>query len=407
MHFYLTNGSLVGSYTVPVQSNQSLGIYAIGNTTGQSSSSTFDARSLSLNGAGIISVGNSGGSVYVSATQSNQAASGSNGSFTFQTLSFGNLNGFSFYTSNGSIVGSYTDAGAGGGISAVVISAGTTNNSVSNFSFANSNGVSFGINGSTITGSHNGLTTAAASDHSHGNPTLNLTNLSGTTASNSNGFTLSLSAAAPGGGGGGTATMWWPFNEAVNVLGQQGQGTLNIIPLPTPAPAAGGEVEIDRVVFPIYWSNASNSTGSATLSYWMGLYTKNASTLSLAHSTSYTVAHTFSGNNSSASYNGIRIHTVPWTTTIGDGRYYVGIVSRTTSGGANGTYSQVLMSQLNSNYSGVFGAATNASDQWPYGFGIYSATTSGMPGSIAFSQMRGTGSLAARPPSWFMINGTV
>lgn len=42
------------------------------------------------------------------------------------------------------------------------------------------------------------LTTAAASNHSHGNPTLALTNLTGTTASASNGFTLSLSAAAPG-----------------------------------------------------------------------------------------------------------------------------------------------------------------------------------------------------------------
>lgn len=42
------------------------------------------------------------------------------------------------------------------------------------------------------------ITTAAQSNHSHGNPQLNLTNLSGTTASNSAGFTLSLSAAAPG-----------------------------------------------------------------------------------------------------------------------------------------------------------------------------------------------------------------
>lgn len=46
------------------------------------------------------------------------------------------------------------------------------------------------------------LTTAAQSGHSHGNPILALTNLTGTTASASNGFTLSLSAAAPGGGGG-------------------------------------------------------------------------------------------------------------------------------------------------------------------------------------------------------------
>lgn len=45
------------------------------------------------------------------------------------------------------------------------------------------------------------LTTAAQSGHSHGNPILALTNLSGTTGSASNGFTLSLSAAAPGGGG--------------------------------------------------------------------------------------------------------------------------------------------------------------------------------------------------------------
>jgi len=111
-------------------------------------------------------------------------------------------------------------------------------------SFANGNGITFGGNASTITASHNGLTSQsnqavsaangssafqtlsfangngvtfatgvgglgasvetsyAASNHSHGNPTLALTNLSGTTASNSAGLTLSLSAAAPGGGGG-------------------------------------------------------------------------------------------------------------------------------------------------------------------------------------------------------------
>jgi hypothetical protein len=45
------------------------------------------------------------------------------------------------------------------------------------------------------------LTTAAASNHSHGNPTLYLTNISGTTASASNGFSLSLSADTVGGGG--------------------------------------------------------------------------------------------------------------------------------------------------------------------------------------------------------------
>lgn len=83
------------------------------------------------------------------------------------------------------------------------ISAGTQLMSSGTVVFANSNGITFGMSQSSqITASHNGLTTAAASDHSHGNPTLALTNLSGTTASASNGFTLSLSVGAGGAGDG-------------------------------------------------------------------------------------------------------------------------------------------------------------------------------------------------------------
>lgn len=66
--------------------------------------------------------------------------------------------------------------------------------------FSNANGVSFGLSAGAITASIQ--TSYAASNHSHGNPTLNLTNLSGTTASNSAGFTLSLSAGAGGAGDG-------------------------------------------------------------------------------------------------------------------------------------------------------------------------------------------------------------
>jgi hypothetical protein len=49
------------------QSNQSVGLYASGNTTGVSSSTTVDARSLTVYGSGIISVGMSAGSLIVSA----------------------------------------------------------------------------------------------------------------------------------------------------------------------------------------------------------------------------------------------------------------------------------------------------------------------------------------------------
>jgi hypothetical protein len=60
------------------------------------------------------------------------------------------------------------------------------------YTFNNSNGVTFGTNGSIVTASVN--TTYAGSNHTHGNPTLALTNLSGSTSSNSNGLTLSISA---------------------------------------------------------------------------------------------------------------------------------------------------------------------------------------------------------------------
>lgn len=59
----------------------------------------------------------------------------------------------------------------------------TINSTNGAVSFSNSNGVTFGGNLSTITASV--ATNYAASDHSHGNPSLALTNLSGTTASNS------------------------------------------------------------------------------------------------------------------------------------------------------------------------------------------------------------------------------
>lgn len=204
----------------------------------------------------------------------------------------------------------------------------------------------------------------------------------------------------------GTATMWQPFNEGVNVVGQHGQATLHIAPMPTPPTAAGGEVQIDRLCVPLYFSNSSNSTGSATLSLWYGLYTRNGTSLSLMHSTSYSTAHTFSGTASSATYNGIRLHTIPWTTTIPDGRYYVGMISRTTTAGGNGTFSQVLVSQLNSNFSGVFGVASNATNQWPLGWGVFNSSTTVLPGTIGFSRINGTASLAARPPSWLMISST-
>lgn len=317
-------------------------------------------------------------------------ASASNGSFSFTTLAFSNANNVTFGTSAGSIItASVAAPGAAAEQNAInLLGANTAGNTTATGSTIGLSGINL-----TLSGTNNSVVNISA-------PATSSLVATGIVSLSTNGSTISIGAA------GGTATMWFPFNEGVNVAGQQGQATLQIVPVPTPPTAANGQLEVDRVAFPLQLTYATNSTGSITMSLWMGLYTKNASTLSLEHSTSFSTAFTFSGTANSSVMSGIRLHTVPWTTTFQDNRYYVAVASRTTTGGANATFNQMLMSQINSNFSGLFGVASNRSHQWPLGFGVYSASTTGVPSSIAFSQIDGTASLAARPPSWFMIKGT-
>ena len=99
---------------------------------------------------------------------------------------------------------------------------------------------------------------------------------------------------------------------------------------------------------------------------------------------------------------------VPWTNTITEGQYWMGIVSRTTSGGANGSYSQMLASQIASSFFGHFGSSVNASYQYTRGLGVYTATTSGIPATIGFSEISGaSNSLVIRQPIFYLVSGTV
>lgn len=142
-------------------------------------------------------------------------------------------------------------------------------------SFTNSNGISFNSGTQGIFGSHNAITTGALSDHSHGNPTLALTNLTGTTASASNGFTLSLSAAAPGAGGGfaaqgsgaytqNTGTIQWANSNGITFGLSTNQMTASHNGLTTAAlsnhshaaSASNGSFDFQTINF----SNANNVT---------------------------------------------------------------------------------------------------------------------------------------------------
>ncbi len=105
--FGLNGSTVTATISVPAQSVQTIGAYVVGNTTGQSSSTTFDARTVSISGAGNVSVGYSGSNLVIS--------------------------------------------GGTAAPSPVNFSAGTTSGNLGSVVFSDSNGVSWGLNGSTVT----------------------------------------------------------------------------------------------------------------------------------------------------------------------------------------------------------------------------------------------------------------
>jgi hypothetical protein len=174
-----SNGANVvtASYTVPTQSNQTGGIYVTAQSTGQSSSSTYDLRTLSFIPDGIISAGWSGGSFRISATQSVQTQSNVQGiivsNTTYRTgdVSFSNANGISFGSSAGqAVTASYTVPTVTN--SSWTVSDAATSGTVARLAFTNLNGVtlslSTGAAGShTIVGSHNAITSQSVQTQSN------------------------------------------------------------------------------------------------------------------------------------------------------------------------------------------------------------------------------------------------
>lgn len=105
------NGSTITASASNAQTVQSIGLYALGNTT-QNSSTTLDARTLSFNGLGMVTVGYSNGSIQISATQTVQSiglyglgntTQNSSTTLDARTVSFNGLGAMTVGFSNGSV----------------------------------------------------------------------------------------------------------------------------------------------------------------------------------------------------------------------------------------------------------------------------------------------------------------
>lgn len=369
--------------------------------TANSSGLSLDARGYAgtgttFNGAnlsGSITQNSNGINLSLSAAAPGGGAavtvSASNGSFTVGNLNFSNANNVTFGTSAGSIV---TASVAAPGAAAEnnwfnLLGANTAGNTTASGSTIGLSGINLTLSGTN--GSAMNISAPATSSLS----------ATGGVSLSTNGSTISIGAPAPV-----TYSRYNEFKESPLVAGNIGQGSLHLQPWLIP------NLQFDRVVLHKAFSNATNSSNSFTVSDWVGIYTKNGSTLSLLQSTS--ISTNFSGSGTAGSYlsyaGGIKAHTIGMTNTLTEGMYWIGVIQRTTTGGGAGhTLDQALNSNLNSSYRGLMGAATNASNQMSTGFGVYSATTSSMPDSVAITQILGNSSVYLRPPSLYFVSGTV
>jgi hypothetical protein len=333
--FGINGQTLTGSHNaITSQTNQSAGIYAVGNTTGQSSSSTYDARTLSIDGAGMISAGWSNSTLRISATQSvqtqnlvdvtlagNSTSAGagyalmSSGTVTLAggnniTLSQnGNAVTVSAFNQSNQSVGLYAvsnttqsssataDARSLSFAGAGIASVGATNNSIV-VSVPSGGGAAFSAGMSNI-GNTSGTSGTVSNQLvlAGGN---NVT-LSQSTAAGGNTITISAGA---GGGASPVSTLvpydMWPASTASQTLGALGAttGSAQFFPM-----SIDNTVHFNAVRIHNNYSFATSTiSGQQTISSMFGLYSNNASTLSSISTGSFSLAITNSSVSATLSY---------------------------------------------------------------------------------------------------------
>jgi hypothetical protein len=255
--------------------------------------------------------------------------------------------------------------------------------------FQNTNGVSWGSSSFSITSVDRQFFTQitaavrtdyASSDHTHGNPTLALTNLSGSTASASNGLTLSLSAAAPGAAAAPPVRWLVPPWAAVNQALITNMSNVNNVPFFMPF-FNDGALTGDE----FHWIMSRATNGSNSFTVDLGIYSiVNSTSLSLASSTRAEYVAT-----DTASQSGIRIFEMSMgnaMSTLGAGAWVLGIAFSATAT-VRGNYSlmgNATVSGPNSNIvlqgTNSYAAAT-AHMLMPF-FGRYTATTGALPANV-------------------------
>lgn len=205
----------------------------------------------------------------------------------------------------------------------------------------------------------------------------------------------------------GPSQVYASIEHYIPFMGSQAMaGILNasyfVIPVNLPA-----AMDIGRVVHMMQVSFGSNTSGTLTVSMWAQLFTLNGATLSNLASGSTAHALTYQGTNAnSTTASGQRMVHIPLQHNATPGHYWLGMLLRSTSGGANATVSQIIITALNSAFSGSWGQATNASNQMFYGYGTFGTTQSTTRETIAIADLRQGGAALLRSQPYFILSNS-
>ena len=337
------------------------------------SNTTYTSGTVTFQNANGISFGSSGANgISASYTQSGQAFSASGGSSTFSTLVFTNSGGVTFTNTAGSL-------GAIVATTQALFFLGNTTGQSSSSTVADQS-VSYSLGGAISGGMSGGSILISA-------PATSSISGTGLVSVAVNASTISIGAAIP------QLSFFQPLGPAQNTtVTQNGAGSVQVYPAIGAFPFTASRADI---MMSASAAALAVSTQAQTISMFVGLYSLNGSTLSLASSGSQSYAMTNSSNNSNASITGIRRLSAPINVNYTGGfDLFVGVMTNTTFANTNGiSFSNVVVplgpgQQLQ----GLIGQTQVNSMQFVPGQGFFSTTSAGMPSSMALSAISGAGS---------------
>jgi hypothetical protein len=299
------------------------------------------------------------------------------------------------------------------------VSAGTTSGSFSGLTFSNGGNITFGLNNGTITASaaapgSTGITGLVAGTQTATQGSISFADSNGISfgASGSSLITATYAASAD----------YWdnvsPINGANAVSGMAFTGSHRSLFVADLHPL-NEEFQYDITANTVFLNlSVSGSTATASAVFtsriYLGVYTVTGDTLSLLNSASASFGFGAAATNNSTAFAGQRFlsyHSSQWSSSPvfrAGSDYHIawfwssaGSLNQTGSLLGNYVYSSAQRQ-------GTFGTstATATSMGWNESYGIYTATTSAFPSSIANSQLNKVNAVAGFVPHVVLVGAT-